>query len=169
MAHSKQRVLSFKGVLQTITAFEDALRVATPTRRERLVREMLRAIASNDVGDRPGRCEPRANKRRPKPQKYLMEPRRERRQASIEFGLTKNRVPFGSEDVSRVAQPIRPRTGQRWARSTEAEGEGDVREARDLKNLYRRLQRPSRRWWHPRGTVDGFNRGRRTRRCESTR
>jgi hypothetical protein len=31
----------------------------------------------------------------------------------------------------RVAQPTRPRTGLRWARSTEAEAEGDVREARD--------------------------------------
>jgi hypothetical protein len=35
----------------------------------------------------------------------------------------------GSEDVLRVA-PIRPRTGLRWARSTDADGEGDVREAR---------------------------------------
>ena len=28
----------------------------------------------------------------------------------------------------------RPRTGLRWARSTEADGEGDVREARDTKS-----------------------------------
>ena len=28
---------------------------------------------------------------------------------------------------------IRPRTGLRWARSTEADGEGDVRETRDTK------------------------------------
>jgi hypothetical protein len=40
----------------------------------------------------------------------------------------------GSEDVLRVAQPIRPRTGLRWARSTEADGEGDVREARATKS-----------------------------------
>jgi hypothetical protein len=40
----------------------------------------------------------------------------------------------GSEDVLRVARPIRPQAGQRWARSTEADGEGDVREARDTKS-----------------------------------
>jgi hypothetical protein len=40
----------------------------------------------------------------------------------------------GSEDVLRVAQPTRLRTGLRWARSTEADGEGDVREARDTKS-----------------------------------
>jgi hypothetical protein len=31
------------------------------------------------VADRFGRAEPRANKRRPKPQRYLMEPRSEAR------------------------------------------------------------------------------------------
>ena len=45
----------------------------------------------------------------------------------------------GSEDVLRVVQPPRPRTGLRWARSTEADGEGDVREARDTKSAPPRL------------------------------
>jgi hypothetical protein len=40
---------------------------------------MLESIASHEVGDRFGRVEPRANKRRPKAQDYLMEPRREAR------------------------------------------------------------------------------------------
>jgi IS4 transposase len=79
-AHDKQpRLLSFKGTLQTMNAFRDALRQATPSEREHLVKEMLRAIARHDVGDRPGRVEPRANKRRPKPQQFLMEPRKEAR------------------------------------------------------------------------------------------
>src|SRR6476620_3612356 len=34
----------------------------------------------------------------------------------------------GSEDVLRVVRPPRRRTGLKWARSTEADGEGDVRE-----------------------------------------
>jgi hypothetical protein len=34
---------------------------------------MLRAIAQQEVGDRFGRVEPRANKRRPKAQRYLTE------------------------------------------------------------------------------------------------
>ena len=58
-AHDKQpRQLSFKGTLQTMTAFQDALRRATPAARERLVEAMLEAIAQHEVADRPGRFEP---------------------------------------------------------------------------------------------------------------
>jgi hypothetical protein len=79
-SHGEQpRHLSFKGALQTMTAFQDVLRHAMPSVREHLVKEMLRAIASHGVGDRFGRVEPRANKRRPKPQRFLMEPRPEAR------------------------------------------------------------------------------------------
>jgi hypothetical protein len=82
--HEKRpRQLSFKGALQTMTAFQDALRWAAPSDRARLVEEMLRAISSHEVGDRFGRVEPRANKRRPKQQRYLMEPRREARKALL--------------------------------------------------------------------------------------
>ncbi len=76
-AHGKQpRQVSFKGALQTMTAFQEALRQAKPAERQRLFAVMLKAIAGHRVGDRPGRVEPRANKRRPKPQRYLTEPRR---------------------------------------------------------------------------------------------
>ncbi len=81
-AHEKvPRHLSFKGALQTMTAFQDALRWARPIDRVALVEEMLKAISSHEVGDRFGRVEPRANKRRPKPQRFLMEPRRQARKA----------------------------------------------------------------------------------------
>jgi Transposase DDE domain len=81
-AHEKRpRHLSFKGALQTMTAFQDALRWATPDHRVQLVGEMLKAISSHEVGDRFGRVEPRANKRRPKPQRFLMVPRRQARNA----------------------------------------------------------------------------------------
>jgi hypothetical protein len=84
-AHDKQpRQLSFKGALQTMTAFQDALRRATPTARERLVQAMLDAIAQQEVADRPGRFEPRANKRRPKPQHFLTEPRRQARKRLLD-------------------------------------------------------------------------------------
>jgi hypothetical protein len=74
--HGEQpRNLSFKGALQTITAFSDILRTAPSSRRAKLVEEMLKAIATHRVGDRPGRAEPRANKRRPKPQRFMNEPR----------------------------------------------------------------------------------------------
>src|SRR3954447_11244539 len=62
-AHDEQpRHLSFKGTLQTMTAFQDVLRRVTPREREDLVETMLGAIASHHVGDRFGRVEPRANK-----------------------------------------------------------------------------------------------------------
>ncbi len=81
-AHDKEpRHLSFKGALQTMTAFQDALRWATAMDRVALLEEMLRAISSHEVGDRFGRVEPRANKRRPKPQRFLMEPRGQARKA----------------------------------------------------------------------------------------
>jgi len=84
-AHDKQpRLLSFKGTLQTMNAFRDALRQATPNERDHLVKEMLRAIARHDVGDRPGRVEPRANKRRPKAQRFLMEPRKQARKRLLQ-------------------------------------------------------------------------------------
>jgi len=86
-AHDKQpRLISFKGTLQTMTAFQEALRCATPPDRQRLIAEMLRAIAHHAVGDRPGRVEPRANKRRPKCQKLLMEPRGQARKRLLQAG-----------------------------------------------------------------------------------
>jgi hypothetical protein len=75
-AHRKlPRELSFKGALQTMTAFQDTLRHAPLSDRDRLIKAMLKAISRHRVGHRFGRAEPRANKRRPKPQRYLTEPR----------------------------------------------------------------------------------------------
>jgi hypothetical protein len=81
MAHAAEanemrpRQLSFKGTLQTITALQEAMRRAAPADRKFSVQAMLRAIAQQEFGDRFGRVEPRAHKRRPKAQRYLMEPR----------------------------------------------------------------------------------------------
>jgi IS4 transposase len=83
---AKPRDLSFKGTMQTMAAFQDVLRCATPSEREVLMATMLQAIASHRVGDRPGRVEPRANKRRPKPQRYLNEPRAEARKRLMGIG-----------------------------------------------------------------------------------
>ena len=69
--------MSFKGALQTMTAFQDALRGTEEEERPRLWAALLTAIGGHRVGDRPGRVEPRAIKRRPKPHKILTVPRRE--------------------------------------------------------------------------------------------
>ena len=77
------RRISFKGALQTMTAFGEALRECEGDDRVALVQALLRAVASHEVGNRFGRSEPRANKRRPKPQRYLTVPRDEARKSLV--------------------------------------------------------------------------------------
>jgi hypothetical protein len=70
------RAISFKGAKQALTAFAPKLEAARPEQRAGLVDALLKAVAYHRVGDRPGRWEPRARKRRPKPGKRLTQPRR---------------------------------------------------------------------------------------------
>ncbi len=67
--------ISFKGALQQMDAFTDKIAHAVGDGRARLLDEMLRAIAHRRIGNRPGRAEPRAVKRRPKAYARLNEPR----------------------------------------------------------------------------------------------
>jgi hypothetical protein len=78
------RELSFKGTLQAITAFRETLRTGGPKLRSRLWQAMLAAIAYDRVGDRPGRVEPRAKKRRPKQYDLLNCPRKEARKRLLD-------------------------------------------------------------------------------------
>jgi hypothetical protein len=73
------RHLSFKGAMRTLRAFAEAARLSAPSRRVELEAELPRAVASHRVADRPGRVEPRAVKRRPKPHRLLTVPRAEAR------------------------------------------------------------------------------------------
>jgi Transposase DDE domain len=70
------RKVSFKGAKQALTAFAPKLEAARPEQRAKLVDAMLKAVAYQRVGNRPGRWEPRARKRRPKPSKRLGQTRR---------------------------------------------------------------------------------------------
>ena len=70
------RAISCKGAKQALTAFAPKLEAARPQQRARLVDAMLKAVAYHRVGDRPGRWDPRARKRRPRPGKRLTQPRR---------------------------------------------------------------------------------------------
>jgi hypothetical protein len=69
------RQVSFKGAKQAVTAFAPKLEAARPADRPALIDAMLAVIAYHRVGDRPGRWEPRARKRRPKPGARLNQPR----------------------------------------------------------------------------------------------
>jgi Transposase DDE domain len=77
---------SFKGALQTVLAFAEALREGTPARRQWLWEILLESIARDEVGHRPDRVEPRAVKRRPKPYPLLMIPRDEAKAALLKAG-----------------------------------------------------------------------------------
>ena len=75
------RRVSFTGAKQAVTAFAPKLEAARPKARAALIDAMLAVIAYHRVGDRPGRWEPRARKRRRKPGAYLHEPRAVTKQA----------------------------------------------------------------------------------------
>ena len=69
------RQVSFKGAKQAVTAFAPKIEAARLKDRARLIDELLAVVAYRRVGDRPGRWEPRARKRRPKPAARLTQPR----------------------------------------------------------------------------------------------
>ena len=69
------RKISFKGAKQAVTAFAPKIEAARPEDRGRLIDALLKAIAYHRVGNRPGRWEPRARKRRPERAARLMQPR----------------------------------------------------------------------------------------------
>lgn len=69
------RQVSFKGAKQALTAFAPKIEAARPEDRAPLIDAMLTTVAYHRVGDRPGRWEPRARKRRPKPAGRLTQPR----------------------------------------------------------------------------------------------
>jgi hypothetical protein len=73
------RQVSFKGAKQAVTAFAPKIESARPEDRPALIDAMVTVIAYHRVGDRPGRWEPRARKRRPKPGARLGQPRAEAR------------------------------------------------------------------------------------------
>jgi len=73
------RQVSFTGAKQAVTAFAPKLEAARPQDRPALLDALLAVIAYHRVGDRPGRWEPRATKRRPKHGARLNQPRDEAR------------------------------------------------------------------------------------------
>ena len=69
--------ISFKGTLDTVRHFANAIHAAraTPRKQDALIERMLATIASDPVPARPGRSEPRAKKRRAKNYHLLTQPR----------------------------------------------------------------------------------------------
>ena len=73
------RELSFSGALHAVQAAWSGLMSLDAAMDRKIARAHLRSIASQRIGHRPGRIEPRAVKRRPKPHKLLNKPRAEAR------------------------------------------------------------------------------------------
>ena len=78
------RQISFAGAKQTLDAFRVALQASDGELWQCLVKAMLVAIAGHQVGKRPGRCEPRQVKRRPKTLPMMTKPRAQARSAALE-------------------------------------------------------------------------------------
>jgi hypothetical protein len=73
----KPREISFKGTLQTLSAYRHQVETVSADVLPALYEELLVAVACHRVGNRPDRYEPRAVKRRPKPHDLLTVPREE--------------------------------------------------------------------------------------------
>ena len=78
------RRLSFAAALQTIAASWLVLALSNAPSAGRLIEAALANLPGHLVGHRPGRLEPRAVKRRPKPHNLLTKPRAEARVALLE-------------------------------------------------------------------------------------
>jgi hypothetical protein len=76
LAGVSPRSIGFKASKQALLGSWDGLSCAGPAEEQaRVARGLLQALAKERVADRPGRCEPRAIERRPKPHKLLKEAR----------------------------------------------------------------------------------------------
>ena len=74
------RSISFKGAMQTLEAFQPVIALQAgddAEGRSGLYQQVLDAIATHRVADRPDRVEPRLRKRRPKHYGFLRKPRAE--------------------------------------------------------------------------------------------
>jgi IS4 transposase len=82
------RQISFAGAMQTLNEFRTHLLQASADELCELTQRILAAIARHRVGNRPGRCEPRKVKRRPKGYSRLLISRAEER-AKLMHGQTR--------------------------------------------------------------------------------
>ena len=75
--------LSFKGSVDAVRQYSPLIAQARSGQKQRrLIADLLRLLALDLVPERPGRREPRAIKRRPKPYQWLTKPRRSFREIS---------------------------------------------------------------------------------------
>lgn len=89
--HVRVERLSFKGSVDAVRQFSVALTQARSKKKQnQLIARLLEVIARDQVPDRPGRREPRAVKRRPKPYQLLNRPRRQMKELQHRGKYRKN-------------------------------------------------------------------------------
>ena len=80
IAHDKHpRQISFTRAMRTMEAFRPTLARAQRNELPTLYQQLLQAIASHEIANRPDRLEPRQRKRRSKPYPLMKKPRNEAR------------------------------------------------------------------------------------------
>jgi hypothetical protein len=87
--------VSFKGAVQQINSFTAYFLNSSEEKNNMLYTEMLQLIVKNKIGNRPGRVEPRAVKRRPKAFPLLSRPRateKKRLAKKVEKRILKNAI-----------------------------------------------------------------------------
>jgi len=90
------RSISFKGAVQTLEAFQPVIALRAehdPAACQQVYQQLLDAIATHRVADRPDRFEPRLRKRRPKHYAFLRKPRCETKRQMLN-GFSTIYVPF---------------------------------------------------------------------------
>jgi hypothetical protein len=88
--------LSYAGALSALQAFAQA-KPRSKQKQERIYSELLGTIAVEVLPDRPGRQEPRAVKRRPKPYPLLTKPRNKYEEIPHRSRYRKNKTSEKSE------------------------------------------------------------------------
>jgi hypothetical protein len=86
------RSISFKGAIQTLEAFQPVIALQgedDPDCLSEIYQQVLKAIATHRVADRPDRVEPRLRKRRPKHYGFLRKPRSQTKR-DLRKGVSKN-------------------------------------------------------------------------------
>jgi hypothetical protein len=89
---TEPRSISFKGAVQTLQAFQPVIAMLGEQDLElcrRVYQQVLDAITTHRVADRPDRFEPRLRKRRPKHYAFLRKPRHEVKRQMLK-GFSKN-------------------------------------------------------------------------------
>jgi hypothetical protein len=88
--HAEPRCISFKGAIQALEAFQPLIAIQgehDASHRRSIYQQLIAAIATHRVADRPDRFEPRQRKRRQKKYDRMMKPRHELKRDILK-GLT---------------------------------------------------------------------------------